>query len=130
MTFRQACEAVGRDPGEPRPSAGQEKDDTGIEPLPAWMLEQWQEAAWAFLGRCRADLGRCSGAVAYLRSRGLKGEAVATLGINARTEHMEAGAWGLPDGKKVWMPKGIVIPSLTEGMVHRLRIRLDRKSVV
>lgn len=135
MTYREACETVGKEPSSP---ARQEPAVTPPKP-PAdeWLSLPWQKAAWAFLERCREDLKRCSGAVAYLQSRGLKDETISSLGLNDSTAHVDRAVWGLPpetDAKtrrlrRLWLPRGIVIPALDGKLIHRLRIRLSPEEV-
>jgi len=96
--------------------------------------EAWADRAGAFLADCQKTLTGASGADcrAFLLDRGLKPETIeaAGLGFNPEDRYESRESWGLPfemngDGKprRVWIPRGLIIPHLVGGHVHRLRIR-------
>ncbi len=125
MTYRDACTALGVEPKNGRSPAGQEE--------PGWLSVEWQTAAWALLKETRLSLQWYEPAKNYLKGRGLNDETISMLGYNPTSAHMERAAWGLPDEtnprtgqpQKVWIPRGILISVIDEGLVHRLRVRLS-----
>jgi len=94
----------------------------------------WREHAGKIVEAAHATLLASPEKLAYLAGRGLPLEAVQKdrLGWLEKDTYRAREAWGLPtelreDGKpkKLWLPKGIVIPYLVDGELHRLRIRRD-----
>ncbi|RQW89909.1 MAG: alpha helicase [Geobacter sp.] len=70
----------------------------------------------------------------YLSGRGLDHDAVVKyhLGILPQDNYRDRSSWGLPveikengKPKKLWLPKGIVIPFFFGAHLHRVRIRRD-----
>jgi len=88
---------------------------------------EWQRAARAFVADCQAalwaDIGRR--ALAWLRGRGLADETIraAGLGYNPKDARHERQTWGLPKGRPIWLPRGIVIPWEVDGSLWRVNIR-------
>ena len=128
--YREACAAVGVEPKKKETFHPARQKGMAAA---GWLNIEWQKAAWAFLMQSRSDLQRSTGAIAYLRGRGLKDETISSLGLNASTAHVDRAAWGLPPEtdaktgklKRLWLPRGIVIPALDGKLIHRLRIRLS-----
>ena len=106
----------------------------GIADTPA---DLWQQKAAKLVERAHAALLDNPEQLAYLAARGLPRKAVERyrLGWVPEDFFRERAAWGLPEerhpdgrAKKLWIPKGIVIPwfsprSLSGAEVHRIRIR-------
>lgn len=99
----------------------------------------WQEKAEKFLLWTQAQLWTPGGAAALeiLKAKGLNEQTIRTAGVGANTGerggdiYRNYSAWGLPTEYKengnlriIWIPKGIVIPLINEG-VMRLRVRRD-----
>jgi hypothetical protein len=62
----------------------------------------------------------------YLSSRGIPDSAIQRygLGFNPANAYALRGKWGLPDGDKLWLPKGILIPYVgRDGRLIALNIR-------
>ena len=64
----------------------------------------------------------------WLNRRGLPDQLIqaAGLGYNPQDIHMGPALWGLPQNgsdKPVWLPAGIVIPWLIDGLLWRINIR-------
>ncbi len=124
MTYREACDTLGI---EPRLNllAGHRKPLWAPRP-PNPPRDLWQGRADAFLAWAQQQLWGDQGA--HIRTwlntdRGLANETIAKarLGWNPADTWCERRAWGLKNnGKKLWLPKGLVIPY--KGPV-RLRIR-------
>ncbi len=96
--------------------------------------ESWLEPASAFLSLCQAELYASPQvkALAWLQGRGLTARtcADAGLGYNPADCYLERAAWGLsPEqtkegrAKRLWLPRGIVIPWMVDGELWGIRIR-------
>jgi len=86
----------------------------------------WQSKANAFVVHCSEQLQGNSVAMAWLKSeRGLNPETVkaSRLGWNSKDVYQSRESWGLPPGKKIWLPAGLIIPNYTGDAVTRIRIR-------
>lgn len=99
----------------------------------------WQEKAGKFLLWTQTQLWTPGGAAALdiLKGKGLTRETIHAAGIGANTGerggdiYRNFDSWGLPPEykengnlRKLWIPKGIVIPLVKEG-IQRLRVRRD-----
>jgi hypothetical protein len=89
--------------------------------------EAWQERAWAFVAWAQSQLWGDAGAdaLAYLHGRGLTDETVrhAGLGYNTRDWYEERTRWGMPEGKRIWLPRGVVIPWFIGRDLWRVNVR-------
>lgn len=76
----------------------------------------WQAALWADEG---------TKARAWLHGRGLSDDTIqrAGLGYNGADVHEDRALWGLPEGKQVWLPRGIAIPWFVGADLWRVNIR-------
>lgn len=112
----------------PRPAPEAEPELTAA-PGPTW-----QAAARRFcddsLTRLWSDAGRA--ALDGLRARGLADETIraAGLGWHEGDRYEERAAWGLPEEqddrgrpRRVWLPRGVVIPWQIGGQLWRVNIR-------
>ncbi len=112
----------------PRPAPAAEPELTAA-PGPTW-----QTAARRFcddsLARLWSDAGRA--ALDGLRARGLADETIraAGLGWHESDRYEERAAWGLPEEqddrgrpRRVWLPRGVVIPWQIGGQLWRVNIR-------
>lgn len=112
----------------PRPAAPAEAE------LTAAPGQTWQAAARRFcddsLARLWSDAGRA--ALDGLRARGLADETIraAGLGWHELDRYEERAAWGLPEEqddrdrpRRVWLPRGVVIPWQIGGQLWRVNIR-------
>ncbi|MDY0268212.1 hypothetical protein [Trichloromonas sp.] len=96
-------------------------------------VNTWRGKAAAMVEWCHHRLLGNREQLDYLASRGLSVEAVKKfrLGWNPEDLYRARSAWGLPEEistktgkpKKLWIPKGIVIPYFDAVGVHRLQIR-------
>jgi DNA primase len=108
------------------------------QPSEALAPEQaWREHATKLVDTAHEALLAASETLAYLEGRGLPLDAVKRfrLGWLEKDTYRAREAWGLPtelkEGgkkKKLWLPKGIVIPFFVDGELHRIRIRRDQVS--
>lgn len=149
MTFRQACDELRIDIPE-RPS-GWRPDTPRTKPAfspeaSAAPGDLWQERAGKLISWARGNLEKNAEALAWLAARGIGAAAAADYslgwnpGENGKDIYRARSAWGLnpeyrEDGKPkaLWIPAGLVIPYIRDGVVHRIRIRrqeADRRYVV
>lgn len=111
-----------------RPSTPEHHPTPALTPA-----ELWQEKALKFVDECHAQLLDTRDQLAYLAGRGLDLQAVQEyrLGWNPKDYYRHRTAWGLPEDinettgkpKKLWIPRGIVIPSFAAGHLDRIRVR-------
>jgi hypothetical protein len=87
----------------------------------------WQAAGRAFVARAQQALWTPGGqrALAWLLGRGLAEATIraAGLGYNGRDERQPRQAWGLGEGRPLWLPRGIVIPWEVGGELWRVNVR-------
>ena len=144
-SFRKAAAAIGRDlddlplaPKTPRPRQKPAFVPTRYTPPE----EKWREKAGAFVDWAHGQLLEDPEQLAYLAGRGVPEPAVRQYrigynpGENGRPAMYRArGAWGLPAVEKngrprpLWIPRGIVIPLMVDGIVHRIRIRREKQDL-
>ena len=113
------------------PVQPKQQEETFIPAVAQDPAEIWQEHAEKLVAYAHEQLLNCPEQLAYLAGRGLDLEYIKAhcFGWLPKDEYRARVAWGLPielkDGKpkKLWLPKGIVIPSYVNGVIHRLRIR-------
>lgn len=92
----------------------------------------WQERARWFIDDCAERMVPESRGLEYALSRHLKPETVAQFGIgwNPHDKSETRDRWGLAlnesqpnGGKKVWLPKGLVVPCQEAGLISGVLIR-------
>ena len=98
--------------------------------------EIWRQKAEALVTEAHAALLASPSELTYLAGRGLPLEAVIKnrLGWNGTVIYKSRASWGLPESlntetgkpKKLWVPRGIVIPTYLDGAIHRVRIRVPK----
>lgn len=145
LNFPQACASLGirlkdgttgthysRPTTPSLPAATRSLPRTYAEPA-----AEWSQRAAAFLADCQSRLQERPDALAWLATRGISPEAARTYGLGYN-ESSKGGdryrprlLWGLEaklndkgKEKKLWLPKGWVIPMFSpDGRVLQLRIR-------
>ena len=134
VSFKEACETIGRAVDQRPARRRREGRLTGWKPTEAITPpEVWKAQAGAVQKEAAERLltqetpGR-----AFLRNRGLTDETIeaAGLGWNPIDVYFDRQTWGLahetkPDGKlkRLWIPAGLVIPTIDGKAIIRLRIR-------
>jgi hypothetical protein len=139
MTYRDACSRLNIAPDlhfkphldRPRPPADTWRPTESIPPS-----DLWQDKAIRFISWASENLSRDENQLSWLASRGITSQAVQeyrigwNTGENGKDLYRPRKSWGLPevmkdDGrpKMLWIPRGLVIPYLIDGIVHRIRIR-------
>jgi len=91
-----------------------------IVPEPAWRARAEQFIVWA-----ESNLASHAGAQEYLeKERGLSPETwrAFRLGYNPANLYDDPARWGL-DGRKIWLPRGIVIPGFGQKEPSYVKIR-------
>lgn len=110
-----------------------DKTERRIEEDPPPPIE-WETWMIGFVDRSHEHLLRRPDMLSYVDKRGLPLEAVKRYQIGYTENPKDhfgtfrpfRSELGLPDGKQsktIWLPKGIVIPSMDNGKVYRLKIR-------
>jgi DNA primase len=139
MSFRDACAELRidlpdhRDSGAPPPQRTKPVFQPVSHASPA---DLWQERAEKFVAWSQSGLANNAEALAWLAGRGISRETAINyrLGWNAGEDgkdlYRARKAWGLPDQfkddgrpKALWIPRGLVIPYIIDGIIHRIRIR-------
>lgn len=90
--------------------------------------DAWQARGWRFVQEAADRLMSPDGerARAWLHQRGFSDDTivVAMLGYNPADRWDDPAAWGLPpDAKRVWLPRGIVIPWAMGDVLWNVEIR-------
>jgi len=92
----------------------------------------WQTKASAFVLWCHDMLWKNPDSLALLKARGFNEEAISRwkLGYSPQTFLRDRSLWGLCDKPgpndglaKLWLPKGIVIPTFSDEVIVKLKIR-------
>ena len=123
LSFRDACKYLKVDPGI-MPDRTIRRSWTP-EPAKALPVAIWQDKAEAFTLTCQRQLQGNTEALTWLHAeRGLSLKTIidSRLGWNHRDLFLDRTAWGLPSGKMLYFPQGLVIPCLEKSVV-RVRIR-------
>ena len=134
MSYWEACEALRIEPDRHNRhvianSAARKEWAPDPERLPS---AGWKERAAAFVHACVAGVESGDG-LAYLQSRGLTVETARKLciGWNLADRYDRRADWGLDDevnpetgrSRKVWLPRGLVLPIRRKAGVTALLIR-------
>ncbi|MCF8094448.1 MAG: hypothetical protein K9J79_03715 [Desulfobacteraceae bacterium] len=138
-SFKGACAALDRDPGEYRPEPmrpQQAKKPAGSNWAPRTYdapADAWRDKAEKMVAWCHGQLLENKAQMDYLAGRGITYGTVvsARLGWNPKDMWRPRESWGLEtilkdNGKKkrLWLPAGLVIPHLDDaGSADRIRIR-------
>ena len=140
MDFKAACEYLDiefttkhRMDRQPQAASQKQPFQPATHQSPA---ELWQEKAEKFIAWAQLELGKNPDVMQWLSDRGINQEAAAAArlgwnpGENGKDIFRPRPAWGLPELKKengkprmLWIPQGLVIPYIINGMIQRIRIR-------
>ncbi len=131
MTYPDACRHFGTTPASKHAKARQAEPWTPkAVVLPG---EKWITRAARFVDRCAAVLAAGGPGLDYAMSRGLTLDTCRKLkiGWNPADTYEDREAWNLPPevnpetGKprKVWLPAGLVLPTIRDGQVVAVKIR-------
>lgn len=131
VSYKEACECLKIQPKklfngykyptlDPKPIIANEPSDL------------WKEKAKSFTEWAHAQLSKSKEDLTLLRNRGFNDISINNffLGFSPKTFFRERTDWGLSyqlkdDGKarKLWLPSGIVIPTISSGIVIKVKIR-------
>lgn len=133
MDYRSACAKAGIEPKKMEVSSYSLPFRQEFSPEPAGIpSEIWQKKAKEFALLCHDSLLKNDEAIQLLSKRGLSLSTIREfcLGWNPMMYSIPLNEWDLPvslkeDGKerRLWLPKGIVIPVILNGAVIKLKIR-------
>lgn len=137
LSYRDACAKAGVEPNRVDqhgpPAVPRARRPAAFEPRPSVLpVTAWADHAAKFADWCHLQLLNNAEQLAWLAARGIDAGSIARycLGWNPTDAWRQREAWALAterkaDGKpkKLWLPKGLVIPQLIDGRVARLRIR-------
>jgi len=140
LTFKEACASLNitlPDRSGYRGASASHKEKPDFSPsqhIPP--ADLWQEKAQKFIAWARGNLTKNTEVLSWLDRRGISAETAADyyLGWNPGEDgndiYRNRGSWGLPEFKKddgkikaLWIPRGLVIPNVIDGVVYRIRIR-------
>jgi len=91
--------------------------------------EEWQARGYKFVRVCRRLLwedGKGAGSAwSYLEGRGFNRETIdaACIGVNPETQFDSPSEWGRDSDRRMWLPRGIVIPWIHASHLWGLNIR-------
>lgn len=95
--------------------------------------DRWKGSAMDFVKECREFLHGSGGkpAVDWLHARGLSDETIDKqwYGYNPRDRFEDLATWDVFEGKKVWLPRGIVIPWTVGNELWKVSIRRGIKDI-
>lgn len=144
LSYADACKRIGvasaahavRTPALPS-RAEKNRFEVGQKASGSMDTAIWCEKAEKFVSWAEANLQRNTEQLAWLAARGISAEAAREyrLGYNPGERGGNClirprESWGLPSAvrdngkpKRLWLPRGIVIPHVMDGEIRRLRIR-------
>ncbi len=139
LSFRDACARLNISvPERPelhlmRPPQGRPEFAPETHVAPAGL---WREKAEKFVAWAQENLAQNSEVLAWLAERGIDAQASENFrlgwnpGENDRDLYRPRKAWGLPEvlqddnhAKALWLPQGLVIPYIVDGIINRIRFR-------
>ena len=134
LSYPEACLALGKEPTITPQSYSPTIRPPWTPKTACIPNEMWREKAGIFIDWTQKQLWTNAGAAIRdsLYDRGLNDSVInsACLGWNPKDVYRGREEWGLPPEanakglpKKLWLPKGLVIPTIHEGDLVRLRIR-------
>jgi len=132
LSYPEACRRLGTTPKSRRSLSIQVREEWRPKPV-ALPGGSWIAAAGRFVERCAAALAAGGPGMDYARGRGLTDRTCAALkvGWNDRDCYEDRADWGLTEEvnektgrpRRVWLPSGLVIPTMRDGWVVAVKIR-------
>lgn len=133
LTYREACEALRLEPRRAVCHAAGKGTARGWSPEPERLpAAEWMERAAHFVATCTGGIEAGPG-LETLQGRGLSPETARALGIgwNSADRYDRRADWGLDEEanpetgrpRKVWLPRGLVLPIRRKAGVTALLIR-------
>jgi len=154
MTYPQACEAVGKElkkpakyqtpgvPGKKNENMKPATEGRVVPDIPEGVadIKLWREKAGKLVDRAHQELMSNDPVRAWLRRRGIKKKALIKfklgldIGKDGKDLWRPRESWGLETilkdnglKKRLWIPRGLVIPKMAGDEVERIRIRRKGK---
>ena len=132
LSYSEACRLLGTAP-KSRRSLSMAVHEVWTPKASLLPGSSWAAAAEKFVEYAEARMAASETGRAYAASRGLTPATVAALkiGWSATDLYHERNSWGLADEinertgrpRKVWLPAGLVIPTIRDGVVVAVKIR-------
>jgi hypothetical protein len=129
MTYGQACEALCIEPKKRSRSTHHMASPSFVPRVVQLPCDIWRVMAQQFVDVSHRQLLQTPYALQQLQKRGFTPEGIAKFqfGWNPTTLWFSRSEWGLQedDGKKLWVPSGLVIPVFdpVDGKLIKLKIR-------
>lgn len=132
MSYSEACNKVGKPPQRIHSSTIYPKKELFSPKKADTPPDLWLKAASSFACNSHQSLLNNLTGLRSLQERGFSLSSLETflLGWNPEEKTVSMQSWGLAkeikeDGKerKIWLPKGIVIPSFSNGTLIKLKVR-------
>jgi len=135
VSYIEACAIAGIAPRQ-HPDKPRQNVPAKWTPKPSVLPGgKWTQAAEAFVSHAAEVMEHSEDGQAYAASRGLKPETIKALhiGWNPSDLYQDREAWGLsPEtnpstgkARRVWLPRGLVLPTLNGGKFVSVKIRRD-----
>ena len=132
--FMEAVKKLAQISGMALPEGESRRETVVAEPGPSGPpTGVWQARAREFCAQAQAALWEPIGAgcLKWLREvRGLTDETIREFGLgwNAGTGKEAQALWGMPEREKpVWLPQGLVIPGLVDGVFWYVKVRPSKE---
>ncbi len=133
LSYADACRTMGTTPRD-NPGHLSRHVPSVWEPKPSVLPSgQWMAAAEEFVARASEAMAKCEEGQAYAKGRGLTASTIKALRVGWCTgdTYQDREAWGLAPEinpktgkpKRVWLPSGLVLPTMRDGKVVALKIR-------
>ena len=129
MSFKEACDYVGHTPTGTGTGSTPRVPDRGDDFTPRSAPDPadiWQTKATAFVDFAHQELLNNAEQLAWiLEEKGITRETAVRfkLGWNPEEKFRDRKGWGMDPGKKLYFPRGLVIPYSVDGKVLRVRFR-------
>lgn len=127
LDFQEALSSLARNYPVSRKQATPILQDNQDSIQSAINRDTWLDTAHRFVNLCADNLWESSSAKAleYLRWRGLLDTTLIgwQIGYNPEDAYGDPVAWGMTENDSIYLPRGIVIPCLSETSLHYVKIR-------
>ena len=89
---------------------------------------RWRERATLYALECHKRMMKSQKGLTFAKNRGLKTDTLKRfkIGWNHKDRFEIRRAWGLTPGRKIWLPKGLVLPGWRDSKVMRIKTRREK----
>ena len=122
LSFKEACSKANVIP-KPNRVTTIKKFNRFIPVKPKSLNFQWRAKALDFVLRCHQNLLNTSEALGLLQKRGFSLDSIKKFQLGWNEETSWANWLEGTTNKKIWLPRGIVIPSFIEESLNKVKIR-------